>query len=110
MQNLSAHPKYFDLHNHLNLVQPHQVPLLKDELHQRDAHIVVSFIFHSRPCSPPQMYFQCGHTGHVKRFYPMSNTTALVEQTLGQSGALAVSSGRATGRLSGSVKSQQEVA
>ena len=35
----------------------------------------------------------------------MSNATALVGQTLGQPRALAVSSGRAAGRPSGSVKS-----
>ena len=42
--SLLAHPRHFDLHNHLNLVQPRQVPLLEDELHRRDVHVVVSFI------------------------------------------------------------------
>ena len=45
---------------------------------------------------------------HVKRFYPMSNTTASVGQTLGQPSALAVSSDRAAGKLLGSVKSTVE--
>ena len=60
---------------------------------------------HLGPCSAPQVCFQCGQTGHVKRFCPMSNTTASAGQTLGQPRALAVSSGRAAGRPSGSVKS-----
>ena len=42
--SLSAHPRHCDLHNHLDLVQPRQVLLPKDELHQRDAHVVVRFI------------------------------------------------------------------
>ena len=48
--------------------------------------------FHSRPCSAPQVCFQCGQTGHVRRFCPMSNTTASVGQTLGQPKALAMGS------------------
>ena len=42
--SLLAHLKLFDFHNHLDLVRPHQVLLLKDEPHQRDAHDVVSSI------------------------------------------------------------------
>ena len=61
--------------------------------------------FHSGPCSAPQVCFQCGQTGHVKRFCPMSNTTASVGQTLGQPRALAVSSGRAAGKPLRFVKS-----
>ena len=49
---------------------------------------------HSGPCSAPQVCFQCGQTGHVKRFCPMSNTTASAGQTLGQPRALAVSLSR----------------
>ena len=60
---------------------------------------------HLGPCSAAQVCFQCGKTGHVKRFCPMSNTTASAGQTLGQPRALAVSSGRAAGRPLGSVKS-----
>ena len=40
--SMLAHLKLFDLHNHLDLVQLHQVLLLEDEPHQRDAHDVVS--------------------------------------------------------------------
>ena len=60
---------------------------------------------HLGPCNAPQVCFQCGQTSHVKRFCPMSNTTASAGQTLGQPRALAMSSGRAAGRPSGSVKS-----
>ena len=44
MLSLLAHPRHCDLHNHLDLVQPRQVLLSEDELHQRDAHDVVNFI------------------------------------------------------------------
>ena len=44
MLSLLAHPRHCNLHNHLDLVQPRQVLLLEDELHQRDAHNDVSFI------------------------------------------------------------------
>ena len=37
-----VHFKLFDPHNHLDLIQPHQVLLSKVEPHQRDAHDVVS--------------------------------------------------------------------
>ena len=43
--SLLARPRHFDLHNRLDLVQPRQVLLPKDELHQRDAHVVVKFIW-----------------------------------------------------------------
>ena len=42
--SLLAHLKHFDLHNHLDLVRPHQVLLPEDEPHQKDAHDVVSSI------------------------------------------------------------------
>ena len=54
---------------------------------------------HFGPCSAPQVCYQCGQVGHVKKFCPMSNSTASVGQTLGQPRALALSSGRTTGRL-----------
>ena len=42
--SLLAHLKLFDLHNHLDLVRPHQVLFLEDKPHQRDVHDVVSSI------------------------------------------------------------------
>ena len=42
--SLLAHLKYSDLHNHLDLVRPHQVLLPEDEPHQRDAHDVINSI------------------------------------------------------------------
>ena len=44
VQNLLVHPKQFDLHNLLDLAYPRQVLLLEDELHQKDALVVVKFI------------------------------------------------------------------
>ena len=51
------------------------------------------------------MCYQCRQIGHVKKSCLMSNTTASVGQTLDQPRALALGSGRAAGRPSGSVKS-----
>ena len=42
VQNLLAHPKHFDLHNHPDLVHHHLVLLPKVELHLKDALVVVS--------------------------------------------------------------------
>ena len=44
VQNLLVRPRQFDLHNLLDLAHPHQVLLLEDELHQKDALVVVKFI------------------------------------------------------------------
>ena len=62
--------------------------------------------FHSDMCSMSQgVCFNCGQSGNLKKNCPMLTSTASAGQTLGQPRALAVSSGRAAGRHSGSVKS-----
>ena len=42
--NLSVHPRRFDPHSHRDLAHPRPVLLLEDELHQKDALVVVKFI------------------------------------------------------------------
>ena len=65
--------------------------------------------FHSRPCNAPQVCYQCGQTGYIKKFCPMSNTSALVGQTLGQPRVLALGSRRTVGRPSSSIKSAARI-
>ena len=43
-QNLLVRLRQFDLHNLLDLAHPRQVLLPEDELHQKDALVVVKFI------------------------------------------------------------------
>ena len=64
--------------------------------------------FHTGPYSASQVCYQCGQTDHVRKFCPMSNTTASVEQTLGQPRALAVSSDRVARKPSRLIKSAAE--
>ena len=44
VQNLLAHPRLFDHHNHLDLVHPRLVLPSEAELHQKDALVVVNII------------------------------------------------------------------
>ena len=60
--------------------------------------------FHSGACNAPQLCFQCGKIGHVKRFCLMLSSTGLVEQSLKQPRASVQGFGRSTMRSSSSLR------
>ena len=58
--------------------------------------------FHSRACNAPQLCYQCGQTGHVKRFCPMLSSIRSVGHSFEQPRALVQGFGRLVMRPSGS--------
>ena len=63
--------------------------------------------FHTGTCRAPQVCFQCGQAGHVKRFCPMVSGTGLEGQSIAQPRTLVQGFGGTTVRPS--VFSQLEV-